>query len=152
MAGSRARPEGPASLGARKATFGAVTLYPKEMSAWSWRRMFKASNSSEPPVHGKQGPRRTSTNTRRKKAVLYAIRLKRQQELSAWSLRSIQLKLVKIGAKVISHARSTIFQLAEVAVSESLFVEASSPVFCQRKPRREHGEGVTERSYRLVEW
>lgn len=43
------------------------------------------------------------------------------REVSAWSLRSIQLKLVKIGAKVISHARRTIFQLAEVAVSEALF-------------------------------
>jgi hypothetical protein len=45
------------------------------------------------------------------------------REVSAWSLRSIQLKLVKIGAKVISHARSTVFQLAEVAVSETLFAK-----------------------------
>jgi hypothetical protein len=45
------------------------------------------------------------------------------KEVSAWSLRSIQLKLVKIGAKVISHARRTVFQLAEVAVSEALFVK-----------------------------
>ncbi len=43
------------------------------------------------------------------------------KEVPAWSLRSIQLKLVKIGAKVISHARRTIFQLAEVAMSEALF-------------------------------
>ncbi len=45
------------------------------------------------------------------------------KEVSAWSLSSIQLKLVKIGAKVISHARRTIFQLAEVAVSEALFTK-----------------------------
>jgi hypothetical protein len=45
------------------------------------------------------------------------------REISAWSLRSIQLKLVKIGAKVVSHARRTIFQLAEVAISEALFVK-----------------------------
>ena len=45
------------------------------------------------------------------------------KEVSAWSLRSIQLKLVKIGAKVISHARRTVFQLAEVAVSEALFTK-----------------------------
>ena len=32
------------------------------------------------------------------------------------SLRSIQLKLVKIGARVIYHSRRTVFQLAEVAV------------------------------------
>jgi hypothetical protein len=45
------------------------------------------------------------------------------KEVSAWSLRSIQLKLVKIGAKVISHARRTVFQFAEVAVSKALFVK-----------------------------
>lgn len=38
-------------------------------------------------------------------------------------LSSIQLKLIKIGAEVISHSRRTIFQMAEVAVSEALFAE-----------------------------
>ena len=42
-------------------------------------------------------------------------------EVSHWSLRSIQLKLIKIGAKVISHSRRTIFQVADVAISEALF-------------------------------
>jgi hypothetical protein len=37
-----------------------------------------------------------------------------------WSLRSIQLKLIKIGAKVIHHARRTVFQMAEVAVPKEL--------------------------------
>jgi len=36
-------------------------------------------------------------------------------------LRSIQLKLIEIRAKVVSHARRTIFQMAEVAVYEGLF-------------------------------
>jgi hypothetical protein len=45
------------------------------------------------------------------------------KEVSSWSLRSIQLKLIKIGAKVISHSRRTVFQLAEVAVSEALFAK-----------------------------
>jgi hypothetical protein len=45
------------------------------------------------------------------------------QEVSSWSLRSNQLKLIKIGAKVISHARHNVFQLAEVAFSEALFVK-----------------------------
>ena len=43
------------------------------------------------------------------------------KEVAYWSLRSIQLKLIKIGAKVISHSRRTIFQMAEVSVSEALF-------------------------------
>ncbi len=45
------------------------------------------------------------------------------KEVSAWSLSSIQLKLVKIGAKVISRSRRTVFQLAEVAVSKALFTK-----------------------------
>ena len=38
-----------------------------------------------------------------------------------WSLRSIQVKLIKIGAKVVRHARQVIFQMTEVAVSRELF-------------------------------
>jgi hypothetical protein len=43
------------------------------------------------------------------------------KEVSHWSLRSVQLKLIKIGAKVVSHSRRTIFQMTEVAVSEKMF-------------------------------
>ena len=39
------------------------------------------------------------------------------EEMAHWSLTSLQLKLIKIGARVVRHARSTIFQLAEVAVT-----------------------------------
>ncbi len=42
-------------------------------------------------------------------------------EVSHWTLSSLQLKLVKIGAKIVSHSRMTIFQMAEVAVPERLF-------------------------------
>jgi hypothetical protein len=38
-----------------------------------------------------------------------------------WSLISLRERVVKIGAKVIAHARSTVFQMAEVAVSRELF-------------------------------
>ena len=38
-----------------------------------------------------------------------------------WSLTSLREKVVKIGAKVIAHARYTIFQMAEVAVPQDLF-------------------------------
>jgi hypothetical protein len=38
-----------------------------------------------------------------------------------WSLRSLQLKLIKIGGRVVRHARRIIFQLAEVAVPRGLF-------------------------------
>ncbi|MBU4174355.1 MAG: hypothetical protein KKB90_06095 [Actinobacteria bacterium] len=42
--------------------------------------------------------------------------------MSHWSLSSVQLKLVNIGAKIVSHSRMTIFQMAEVAVPEKLFL------------------------------
>jgi hypothetical protein len=34
-----------------------------------------------------------------------------------WSMTTLREKLIKIGAKVVRHARYTIFQIAEVAVS-----------------------------------
>jgi hypothetical protein len=42
-------------------------------------------------------------------------------EVERWSLTSLREKVVKIGAKVIAHARYTVFQMAEVAVSRDLF-------------------------------
>ena len=38
-----------------------------------------------------------------------------------WSLRSIQVKLIKMGGRIVRHARQFVFQLAEVAVSRELF-------------------------------
>ena len=38
-----------------------------------------------------------------------------------WSLTMLREKLIKIGAKVVKHARYTLFQMAEVAVSRELF-------------------------------
>jgi hypothetical protein len=40
-----------------------------------------------------------------------------------WSLTSLREKLIKIGAKVVSHARYVAFQMAEVAIPGSLFAE-----------------------------
>jgi len=41
---------------------------------------------------------------------------------------SIQLKRVKIGTKIVSHSRMTVFQMAEVAVSEALFAKILSRI------------------------
>jgi hypothetical protein len=40
-----------------------------------------------------------------------------------WSLTSLREKLIKIGAKVVSHGRYTIFRMAEVAVPRQMFQE-----------------------------
>jgi hypothetical protein len=39
-----------------------------------------------------------------------------------WSLRTLQVRLIKIGAKVVRHAGYTCFQLAEVSVPRQLFL------------------------------
>jgi len=45
------------------------------------------------------------------------------RSINEWSLRTMRERLVKIGAKVVSHARYITFQMAEVLVSKSLFHE-----------------------------
>ena len=41
--------------------------------------------------------------------------------LKRWSLHSLQVKLIKMGGRIVRHARQIIFQLAEVAVSREEF-------------------------------
>ena len=48
-------------------------------------------------------------------------RLTLPRSISHWSLRTLQTKLIKIGAQVVSHARYTCFQMAEVSISRILF-------------------------------
>ena len=43
------------------------------------------------------------------------------REVKPWSLTTLREKLIKIGAKVVSHAKVVTFQLAEVAVPRSVF-------------------------------
>jgi hypothetical protein len=45
------------------------------------------------------------------------------EAVAHWSLTSLREKLVKIGAKVVTHARYVTFQMAEVAVPSQLFAE-----------------------------
>ena len=45
------------------------------------------------------------------------------KEVEHWSLTSLRAKLVKIGAKIVSHGRYVTFEMAEVAVPRGLFQE-----------------------------
>ncbi len=38
-----------------------------------------------------------------------------------WSLRGVQIKLIKIGARLVRHARRLVFQFAEVAAPRDVF-------------------------------
>jgi hypothetical protein len=43
------------------------------------------------------------------------------EEIKQWSLTTLRQRLVKIGAKIVRHGRSVIFQVAEVAVPRDMF-------------------------------
>ena len=45
------------------------------------------------------------------------------EPIKDWSLTSLKEKLIKIGAKLVSHGRYVAFQMAEVAVPRMLFAE-----------------------------
>jgi Transposase DDE domain group 1 len=48
-------------------------------------------------------------------------RLTLPKAVKEWSLQSVQLKLIKTGAKLVRHARRLIFQMAEVAVPRDVW-------------------------------
>jgi hypothetical protein len=43
------------------------------------------------------------------------------RKVKHWSLTTLREKLIKIGAKVVTHAGYVVFQMAEVAVPRHLF-------------------------------
>ena len=51
-----------------------------------------------------------------------------------WSLTSLREKLIKIGAKVVSHGRYVTFQMAEVAVSQLMFRDIQMLIARLRAP------------------
>jgi hypothetical protein len=51
-----------------------------------------------------------------------------------WSLTSLREKLIKIGAKVVSHGRYTTFQMAEVVVPRQMFQDIVSLIARLRAP------------------
>jgi hypothetical protein len=45
------------------------------------------------------------------------------EPIKDWSLTSLKEKLIKIDAKVVSHGRYVVFQMAEVAIPRNLFAD-----------------------------
>jgi hypothetical protein len=58
-----------------------------------------------------------------------------------WSLTSLREKLIKIGAKVVSHGRYVTFQMAEVAVPRRLFGEILRLICGQDRSQRRNWDG-----------
>ena len=48
-------------------------------------------------------------------------RLGLPKAVEGWSLRSLQVKLIKMGGRIVRHARRIVFQRADVAVPRELF-------------------------------
>ena len=58
------------------------------------------------------------------------------EPIKDWSMTTLREKLIKIGAKVVSHGRYVAFQMAEVAISAA---------FVPRHPAADHGTAATAR-------
>lgn len=56
------------------------------------------------------------------------------EAVAHWSLTSLRERLVKIGAKVVTHARYVTFQMAEVAGPGTLFAEILRSIAQLRPP------------------
>ena len=57
------------------------------------------------------------------------------EPIKDWSLTSLKEKLIKIGAKVVSHGRYVAFQMAEVAIPRNLFADILR-LIAELRPRR----------------
>jgi len=62
------------------------------------------------------------------------------EAIADWSLTSLREKLIKIGAKVVSHGRYVTFQMAEVAIPRQLFASIMQRLAALRAPQwlRQH--------------
>jgi len=56
------------------------------------------------------------------------------EAIEKWSRTSLREKLIKIGAKVVSHGRYVTFQMAEVAIPRQLFAEIMQRIAALRSP------------------
>ena len=56
------------------------------------------------------------------------------EPIKDWSLTSLKERVIKIGAKVVSHARMVAFQMAKVAVPRMMFAEIL-PLIAELRPR-----------------
>jgi len=54
--------------------------------------------------------------------------------IAEWSLTTLREKLIKIGAKVVSHGRYVTFQMAEVAIPRDVFAELLRRIAALRSP------------------
>ena len=59
-------------------------------------------------------------------------------EVAQWSMTTLRERLVKIGARLVRHARSVTFQMAEVVVPRTLFQQILAAITALRPPPSAH--------------
>ena len=57
------------------------------------------------------------------------------EPMKDWTLMMLKEKMIKIGAKVVTHARYVALQMAEVAVSKALFADILQMIGQPRPPQ-----------------
>ena len=71
-------------------------------------------------------------------------RLALPESIKRWSLTSIQTRLIRIGGRLVRHAKRLVFQLAEVMVTRDMFGDILAWIGKLRfNPEKEH-ESVKE--------
>ena len=96
------------------------------MSRTPHRRVILDMDSSESPVHGEQEGASYNGHFGSTFVLAYNLgnflrRLCLPKAVKHWSLRSVQVKLIKTGGRLMRHSRRLIFQLSEVSVPRRLF-------------------------------
>lgn len=56
------------------------------------------------------------------------------EQVKRWSMTTLRDRLVKIGAKIVRHGRSIVFQMAEIMVPRMLFAEILKRIARLRAP------------------
>ena len=76
---------------------------------------------------GRSPPTRYGSSFMRSPTISQILRtLATPEPIKDWSLTSLKEKLIKIGAKVVSHGRYVAFQMAEVAIPRQMYQERSA--------------------------
>ena len=60
-------------------------------------------------------------------------RLTLPESVNHWSMRSVQIKLIKMGGRPVRHDRRLVFQLSEVVVSREVFRSFSGRIGVYRR-------------------
>jgi hypothetical protein len=124
--------------GRRRVTNGTRIRPPCSQSAWRLRfcpRKRYAYISAVPPIHQPfHWFIRLQLHALAYNLGNFMRTLAMPKTAEPWSLTSLREKLIKIGAKVVSHGRYVTFQMAEVAVPRQIFQEILSLIARLRAP------------------